>query len=563
MTPFNLCVAGFLWLLIKSCALQNITLHDDEFRIVTLPANGTLVLQVTSELLAVAFVCQAHSQLGKITLSTESSIKHDTSVMGRDVGVVKLYKSPTDLFCYLISNSILDMEVLVHVRFLSDKDPLPGGCNQEFNLENDPNIHLNVQELHTNVEFQWSNTGWAPDGNTYPDCETVKYQSSLVYEVYVHYLTADDFSEDSYFSNLKLMMSPDNVLIHGTLVKRIVNTQGQKSMLDVSSYSGRGVVYTVMVSLGNHANQATYIPVVSYGCDIDNKPSCKHRDIATVLFATIFGLLGLFLCVQGHRYFKTENFIFGFVIFALIFYQVLALKTTLSFVATLVLGAMFGIAGGSLLLVFWWYLGIPILNVLLIGLVMGYLVTSVVFYTPFGNLDYWDSAFNYGAAFACGVLIIPVIMLTFTRFLNIFTCVLVGSYAVIVMFNVYLNSGMHIILVNSLRHGTNKAYLNVIITQPFTSYEIALTVIWILSVIVGVAVNVFHERRNAPFPPCPYHVSTQNRLVNAIVRPRSIQSSDTERLLKGNNHMQYGSSNVTVHEESTYEQDEGSYRQLI
>ena len=38
-------------------------------------------------------------------------------------------------------------------------DPLPGGCNQEFKLENDPNIHLEQHDTSAAVKFQWSNIG--------------------------------------------------------------------------------------------------------------------------------------------------------------------------------------------------------------------------------------------------------------------------------------------------------------------------------------------------------------------------------------------------------------------
>ena len=46
----------------------------------------------------------------------------------------------------------------------------------------------------------------------------------------------------------------------------------KKSMLTISSYSGQGVIYTVVVVETNtstgEVTQAAYIPVVEYDCDI-------------------------------------------------------------------------------------------------------------------------------------------------------------------------------------------------------------------------------------------------------------------------------------------------------
>ena len=58
------------------------------------------------------------------------------------------------------------------------------------------------------------------------------------------------------------------------------------------------------------------------------------------------------------------------------------------FTGILVLTGVLGCVGGLLLLGLWWRLGLPVLNVLFIGLVLGYLFSSVLFYTPFGKIVY-------------------------------------------------------------------------------------------------------------------------------------------------------------------------------
>ncbi len=102
-----------------------------------------------------------------------------------------------------------------------------------------------------------------------------------------------------------------------------------------------------------------------------------------------------------------------------------------------------GLLGGALWLLFWWYAGFPVLSVLLGGMVSGFIFTSVLFnLTPLGECFtcfVWFSfatfrlrsfcqtvllagtstifvtPFNFGMAFTCGVLVVPVFLLAFTR----------------------------------------------------------------------------------------------------------------------------------------------------
>ena len=76
---------------------------------------------------------------------------------------------------------------------------------------------------------------------------------------------------------------------------------------------------------------------------------------------------------------------FGFLAFTLIFYQVIAREASISDVGTLVLSGLLGLIGGAMFLGLWWKCGFPVLTVLFIGLVMGYLVSSILFYTPLGK----------------------------------------------------------------------------------------------------------------------------------------------------------------------------------
>lgn len=39
-------------------------------------------------------------------------------------------------------------------------DPIPGGCNMEFNLEIDPNIYLEYNLAETHIKFAPANLGY-------------------------------------------------------------------------------------------------------------------------------------------------------------------------------------------------------------------------------------------------------------------------------------------------------------------------------------------------------------------------------------------------------------------
>lgn len=480
-------------------------------------------------------VCQAHSQARQLTLSSTAGFYLNSSVTGRDVGVVSIITGNlSNVTWYLKLAGSIDSRVMVHATLLTAGDPLPGGCNEEFNMENDPNIHVDQASTSATIKFQWSNLGYDPRVRSPFSCEN----HSMLYQGYVHFLQSADFSEETYFDTLKNMLMAGDVTKHGTKLQDIQSLKDKKSTLTVSSYPSQGVIYTVVVketkSKTGEVTQAAYIPVVTYDCDINK--DCDSKNVTAIIFSTLGLLVGIFLCFLGHRFFKTENFIFGFLIFIVIFYQVLALKTNISLVGILVLTGVLGCVGGMLLLGLWWRLGMPVLNVLFIGLTFGYLFSSVLFYTPFANISYWDTPFNYGMTFTCGILLLPVILLCFTRFLNILSCAVIGSFGVILALDIYIGSGMKYIVINSLRHGTDTEYIKVIVTGPYTTKEIVLTVVWLLLAISGMVFQHIRERKKAPFPPCPRRQSDGYEHLRRLLHTHVEENTgDREPILRGNN----------------------------
>ncbi|KAJ8298736.1 hypothetical protein KUTeg_022796, partial [Tegillarca granosa] len=281
---------------------KKIEIKFNDPRVIEVPREGVLQLTVTGiPDLVTYIICQAHTQYHNITLSTIPMIKVGTSVNGSNIGVVlerKQRQSQAD--CYLTSHHNYTINVLIYFMYLNYNDPLPGGCNLEFNLENDPNIHIQYTTHATTIQFQWGNVG-QPQGSS---CELPNFQNQLEYEIYVAYLTENDFSERTYFSVVKSL-------------KTIRNNGRTKSQLLIGSYVGQGAIYIVVVKQQDPTGavtMASYIPMVTYACNLNKSGDCV----------------------------ETELFIGGFMAVFLVSYILLNLFTSLS-TADIVLACMWGL----------------------------------------------------------------------------------------------------------------------------------------------------------------------------------------------------------------------------
>lgn len=528
---------------------KKIEIKFNDPRVIEVPREGVLQLTVTGiPDLVTYIICQAHTQYHNITLSTIPMIKVGTSVNGSNIGVVlerKQRQSQAD--CYLTSHHNYTINVLIYFMYLNYNDPLPGGCNLEFNLENDPNIHIQYTTHATTIQFQWGNVGQPPGSS----CELPNFQNQLEYEIYVAYLTENDFSESTYFTVVKSVLSTEQITRYGKKLKTIRNNGRTKSQLLIGSYVGQGAIYSVVVKQQDPTGavtMASYIPMVTYACNLNKSGDCVETDVIWKIYSVIGGVVGLFLCFFGHRYFKTELFIGGFMAVFLVSYILLNLFTSLSTAESVILSTVFGVVGGGLWLMFWWAYGLHVISVLLFALVGGYLVSSIIFFTPFGNLEYWIRSFNYGMTFVSGVLLLPVILLSFTKLLNILTCAFVGGYLSVLLVDTFLNTGLKYIIVNSFRHAVIDGYLNVIVSSPFLTVDIVLACMWGLLFVSGTTFQLYREKGRPDFPPCPRKVRAQQRLRADNVNRTDCVTNEEEPLLREERHTVYNTNRPTQHQ---------------
>ncbi|XP_063398158.1 transmembrane 7 superfamily member 3-like isoform X1 [Mytilus trossulus] len=487
--------------------------------IVTLEPNNQTVLSVSQVSKNAHYaVIQAHTQYKDVTLSLHPNFTMETSEIGSSIGILVVINGQTSLNVYLTSHLNITVNVLVFISIAADAStPVPGGCNLEFNMQNDPNIHIAFRNEISNVMFQW-----AKNSTKDSSCEQSPALKQLSYQLYVYYIGDSDWTEEAFFNGMKKMLTHNYVMKHGTKLKEIKYSSSKKPLFKLPSYQGQGTIYNVIVTHGNQI--ASYVPMTTYSCDLNKQDEqCHYATTTSKVLISVAGVLGLFLCVLGHKYFQTGNFLMAFCGFCVIFYLVLNISTLQSLTVIFVLSCILATVAGVLWLMLWWCIGVPVLSVLVPGFTAGYLFACVLFYTDFGNLLYWTTRYNYGMSFTVGVLILPVLILYWTRVLNILCCAFIGSFLITLTIDVWIEAGLKFIIVNTFRHAYIDGYLDVIVTGPFQIKDIILSCVWTVLFVTGSGLQFYRERGKPEFPSCP-------RKLRRLHRQHAPNTSDQDHI---------------------------------
>uniref|UniRef100_A0A8C3XZL5 Transmembrane 7 superfamily member 3 n=1 Tax=Catharus ustulatus TaxID=91951 RepID=A0A8C3XZL5_CATUS len=385
-------------------------------------------------------------------------------------------------------------------------DPIPGGCNLEFDLEVDPNIYLDYTLVDIHIKFAPANLGYTRGANP-PLCDSGTGQSSrwrLHYDVYQYFLPENDLSEMVLMSHIRKMSGVQSVKANG--IKMLTLTADDKTSVYFSSLPGQGVIYNVIVWDPLWNTSAAYIPVHTYACSfsdlVDNCSSLSK--LSTKVFFTAFAVLGLFICFFGHRFWKTDLFFMGFIVAAFVFFVFITRVTGLSYDVRLILTAVAGIIGGLLLVVSWWRFGSVLLSMFVIGLVLGFLFSSMLFFTPLGDYRVFRDDVVFWVTFTCVALMIPVLFVGCPRILNILASGIVGSYTVILAIACYVYTSLSYITLDLLRRVLNNYFSRAYTNVPFQKNDFIILSVWAMLALGGVTVQLRRERSEVPFPPHPY-----------------------------------------------------------
>ncbi|XP_050409812.1 transmembrane 7 superfamily member 3 [Patella vulgata] len=514
-------------LLLFSCCFLAVTKGDvdlTEGKVTSVKlTNGTSRLVHNVDKTGISFIIiEVHSQTNNLTLSWKNTFTQDSTARGRNVGVMTPYSSPGNIYWFIKTDEVDSVNVLLLVKYLKINDPIPGGCNQILNLENDPNMLLSYTDYWTSVRFQWANI------DTVSECESSLMQKQLEYDVYVYFVKEAKLDEKYFLDAMKKMIGVENIIANGRKVMSLTNDMKTKSNFTLSSINGQGGIYGVVVKNTRLNTVASYVSVASYGCNLTNQTCEIDVEDAEYVIGALCFLVGVGLCFFGHKFLKTEFFVFGFLAWTIISFVLLTLYTGIDPVLVLTMSCIIGIAGGGICVLFWWYWGIPILSVLIVGFVGGFLFSAVLFFTPFGNLDVWNTELNYWMAFTCALLIYPLVLLCFTKTLNILTCAFVGSYLICIIIDYLLHTTLKLIILNTINHAIIDGYEKIKVVTPFDINDIIMVVTWAVLCIVGTAIQFNLTKGHAPFPPCP-RAQRRRRLEQARNRQRAMDQFDNER----------------------------------
>ncbi|KAM3859242.1 transmembrane 7 superfamily member 3 [Diretmus argenteus] len=486
------------------------------FQDVSFSQNETVQAVVSRIPPEVAFITlQFHTQHLNATLSYTPMPDPDLSLTAVDPGLLSpLLPSQTSLSLFLLSpdgGAVAGTGVILPY---TSADPIPGACNTEFNLDIDPNVYLRYNIYYTTVRFAPANLGYAR-GATPPACDVSTGSNTrwrLQYDVYQYFLPENDLSEHSLFSSIQNMADVQGVTQAGKLVMTLSSTD--RTTAEFSSIPGQGVIYSVIVRDPVSNTSASYIPVHTYACSFASAmDGCRTLGkISTKVFFSITGLAGLFVCFFGHRFFKCELFCMGFSFAAFFFFVLITRTTDLHYDIHLALSAVIGVVGGVLLVMSWWRFGSVMACIIVVGLMLGFLLASTIFFTPLGDVDVFRrSDVVFWATFCCIMVIVPLFFVRWPKEGNIVTCGVVGGYAVILAVNAYVYTSLSYITLNVLKRFLNNNFSAVFTDVPFQNIDFILITVWVVLGVCGIVLQLYRERSRPFFPPSPYLMWQQER----------------------------------------------------
>ncbi|XP_014442707.1 transmembrane 7 superfamily member 3 isoform X1 [Tupaia chinensis] len=419
-------------------------------------------------------IFQIHSQYQNTTVSFSRTLLPNSSGTGTDKGLVFLLRPEQSMCTWYLETS--DAEPVQNVAIplsYSETDPIPGGCNLEFDLDNDPNIYLEFNFFATTIKFAPANLGFARGADP-PPCDVGMGRDSrwrLQYEVYQYFLPENDLTEEVLLKHVQRMATvPD---VKANAAKVVTLTADDKTSVSFSSLGGQGVIYNVIVWDPFLNTSAAYVPAHTYACNFEAKEgNCASLGkVSTKVFFTLFALLGLFICFFGHRFWKTELFFIGFIFMGFFFYILITRLTPIKYDVRLILTAVAGSAGGIVLVATWWRFGTLFLCMLCVGLVLGFLISSVAFFTPLGNIKVFRDDGVFWVTFSCIAVLIPIVFMGCLRILNILTCGIIGSYSVVLAVDSYLYTSLSYITFNVLRRALNTDFQGALTNVPFQTND--------------------------------------------------------------------------------------------
>ncbi|XP_071452643.1 transmembrane 7 superfamily member 3-like [Hetaerina americana] len=444
-------------------------------------------------------VIQVHAHNFNLTISYNQTLIPHYHVNGTNIGlVVPLQKGLLPNLIYVSNFNISrNVSALFAAVAYGINDPIPGGCNMVFPIETSPFLGISYDKAVVRVDVQPA----SPGANSWETCDF----SSVKLEIYHSYFPERDYTASTYFNEIRKMLTVDRIRKNGVKVNEPL--EGATMRRVFGAYTGTGAVYGIIAVYEEDGirYESAYVPSGTYACSaVLWADSCQvlTTTFAKVVCAVLF-FMGLFMCLFGHIFFRSQIFMHSFLSGALV--SVILLYPFLN-IGLYPASLCFGIALAVICVFLWQMCALPFFHVILISLNVGFLLASIVFYAGLGDVDLMESDINYWIAFGVIILFAPSILVYLSHKACIVASGILGAYAVIVPIDHYIGSNLKFIILNTIKRATVPEFKSAVVSPPFQYKDLTLTLVWLTLSAVGISMQLFLQRTSPPFPPPPRNI---------------------------------------------------------
>jgi len=451
-------------------------------------------------------IVQSHSQYRKNTISFQAHSQYGYEYKSLDSGIIKSIRNHSNngmLTVFVKSSETNNVNAVVLAIPVKSMHPIPGGCCLTCALENDPNIKITSSKYKTTVSFQRASTYNSNLASS--ECDSTENPSTydLIYYVYYYYIDENDYTEESLFNSIFKMSTPEKIRSNGLLLNTFSGKDSLK--LEMETVFAQGVVINVIVSdsTSGRKMETAYVPAAVYACDFtapkDSSSNCHARGSLTVLiFCIMFGIVGVVLCVAGFRLYRLLVFSSGVGLYWFITFIIMSkyLDPKLEIqTGTLIISFMLSLVGGAFTLLLYGFEKCFYVVFLKICALFGMFLSSIIFYTPFGYYSVWDEDYQFILGFVSFTLATLIFSLFAPKFACYFCSSLIGSYAILMVFNYFMRSNMQYIVLTIVNRFIVPDFGKVYLRRPFAHAEYILCGVWAGLFLLGVIIQYATTRK--------------------------------------------------------------------
>jgi len=435
-------------------------------------------------------IFEAHSQRDCITLAPTSSSR--VFVNSTSPALFKTIGDLNDSAAILHNPWKKNVTAIVFVRLYTSSSPVPGQCNTHPGVLVKPYLNLSWKKPLVYLNFSQASLPALSCANI----------GELVYQVYQFYLPENDCSFNYFLSGYKQFNSLQDILKSGSLIAQLSH---HNTKLTLANYPRTGRILAVIVSYEN--SSALYGLAHVYGANFsqDGDDGCEVHDSTFMFVSCALGVfVGLFLAFMGHRFFKCSQFLFGFYLgsFAGIIIMSRCFELEAEYLYTLT--AVCGTLMGTLVLLLWVFLGIPVLAVLIPTLETGFILAAVLMYLPLCTVEAFSINSTYWLVFVCILFCPTLFFIAFTQKASIISNVALGAITFIVCIDHYTDSNLKYTFKNVFNRLIYTEFGEAAKCPPFQRSDLLLVTCLLGVMVLGLVCQLILERKKAPFPPAPF-----------------------------------------------------------